>query len=238
VLRLLTFGGLSLEVNGQLVTGAMTQRRRMALLVLLAAARDRGVARDRMLALLWPESDDARARHVLAQLLYAEQRDTQSDELFLGTKTLRLNPAVMTSDLAQFEDALAAGDPAAALGHYFGPFLDGFHVDGAPEFEEWLDRQRRRYADQARQAAEGLARQAAASDDAGTAVGWWHRAIEIAPHAAPLALALADTLRSVGDRSGALAALTGYADRLRRDLDLEPEPEVARALASLRGGPG
>jgi hypothetical protein len=42
----------------------------------------------------------------------------------------------------------------------------------------------------------------------------------------------------VGDRSGALAALTGYADRLRRDLDLEPEPEVARALASLRGGPG
>ena len=234
MLRLLTFGGLALEVDGSMVTGALTQRRRMAILALLAAGGDRGVARDRLLALLWPERDAERAGHVLTQLLYAERRDAEA-ELFHGTKTLRLNPAVMTSDLAQFEAALAGGDAESALRLYHGPFLDGFHLNDAPGFEEWLDRERRRLADLARGAAERLAR------DGGNGPGkatWWRRAVEIDPFNAGLALALAGALRAGGDRAAAFRELAAYAERLRRELELQPEPEVLRMMEELRAGAG
>lgn len=232
MLRLLTFGGLALEVDGSMATGALTQRRRMAILALLAAGGERGVPRDRLLALLWPERDAERAGHVLTQLLYAERRDAGSD-LFHGTKTLRLNGAVATSDLAQFEAALAAGDAESALRLYHGPFLDGFHLSDAPGFEEWLDRERRRLADLARGAAERLARAAAGGP---SAVGWWRRAVEIDPYNAGLALALADSLRVAGDRAAAYRELAAYAERLQRDLELEPEPEVVRTMEVLRSG--
>jgi len=233
MLRLLTFGGLALEVDGSLVTGALTQRRRMAILALLAVARDRGVARDRLLALLWPERDAERARHVLTQLLYAQRRDTEA-ELFLGTKTLRLNPEVMTSDVTQFEAALEGGNGEAALRLYHGPFLDGFHLGDAPGFEEWLDHERRRYAELAREAAERMARKAAGAGEGSAAVGWWRRAVEIDPYSAGHALALAEALLAAGDRAAALHELTAYRDRLLRDLELDPEPEVTQFLARLR----
>jgi DNA-binding SARP family transcriptional activator len=205
----------------------------MAILALLAVARDRGVARDRLLALLWPERDADRARHVLTQLLYAQRRDTEAD-LFLGTKTLRLNPEAMTSDVGQFEAALEAGDGEAALRLYHGPFLDGFHLGDAPGFEEWLDRERRRYADLAREAAERMARRAAGTGDGAAAVTWWRRTVEIDPYSAGHALALAEALLAGGDRAAALRELTAYRDRLLRDLELDPEPEVTQFLARLR----
>jgi DNA-binding SARP family transcriptional activator len=234
MLRLLTFGGLALEVDGSMATGALTQRRRMAILALLAAGGERGVPRDRLLALLWPERDAERASHVLTQLLYAERRDAGSD-LFHGNKTLRFNPAVITSDLAQFEAALAAGDAESALRLYHGPFLEGFHLSDAPGFEEWLDRERRRLADLARGAAEGLARKAGSGTGA---VGWWRRAVEIDPYNAGLALALAEALRATGDRAAAFRELAAYAERLARDLELDPEPEVVRLMEGLRAGVG
>ena len=69
-LRLLTFGGVNLRVGDSTMTGAATGRRRLALLVLLAVARDRGLNRDKVQAYLWPESDAEQARHGLNQMVY------------------------------------------------------------------------------------------------------------------------------------------------------------------------
>ena len=60
--RLRTFGGLSLTGESGPVTGAATQRRKLALLAVLATGRERGVSRDRLLALFWPERDAEHAR--------------------------------------------------------------------------------------------------------------------------------------------------------------------------------
>ena len=57
MLRLNTFGGLVLQQDGQLHTGPASQRRRLALLAVVAAAGARGVSRDKLLTLLWPESE-------------------------------------------------------------------------------------------------------------------------------------------------------------------------------------
>src|SRR5216117_3360961 len=74
-LRLRTLGGLAVERNPPLGPGAAAQRRPLALLALLAAASERGVSRDKLLACLWPESSQEKARHLLTQTLYALRRD-------------------------------------------------------------------------------------------------------------------------------------------------------------------
>src|SRR5437870_12211477 len=143
-LRLLTFGGLSLLVGGHSTAGSATRRRRLALRPLLAVARDRGGSRDEVQGYLWPESDTERARHGLNQLVYFQRRHLDSEELFLGTKTLRLNRAVITTDVWDSEDSLDAGAHEAAVRSYTGAFLDGFFLQVAPGSERWVAVQRRR----------------------------------------------------------------------------------------------
>src|SRR5689334_3210558 len=73
--RLVTLGGLRLErADGGVVTGAAAQQRALAVLAAIAVAGVRGVSRDWIVALLWPDSEEERARHVLAQLLYNLRR--------------------------------------------------------------------------------------------------------------------------------------------------------------------
>src|ERR1041384_7084645 len=97
MISLKTLGGLAIVIDGRLVEGAPAQPRRLALLALLAGAGDRGVSRDRLLSLLWPESDTERARHALAQLLHILQRD-QSQIGIRGTTELRLDSDTIRSE--------------------------------------------------------------------------------------------------------------------------------------------
>jgi DNA-binding SARP family transcriptional activator len=100
MLRLSTLGGLVLHQDGQLHTGPAAQRRRLALLAVIASAGRRGVGRDRLLALLWPDSEAEAARHSLYQALHAIRRSLGGDDVFLGSATLqlrRLPPAVATA---------------------------------------------------------------------------------------------------------------------------------------------
>ncbi|HKH91466.1 MAG TPA: hypothetical protein VKA54_06670, partial [Gemmatimonadaceae bacterium] len=80
MIRIETFGGLSVRgADGRPLSGAVAQPRRMAVLAVLARAGDRGMARERLVALLWPDADEDRARNNLAQALYALRRDMGDD---------------------------------------------------------------------------------------------------------------------------------------------------------------
>src|SRR4051812_33414152 len=63
VLHLRILGGAAVLSSDGALTGAASRRRALALLALVASARDDGLARDRALALLWPELDSDRARN-------------------------------------------------------------------------------------------------------------------------------------------------------------------------------
>ena len=82
MLRLNTFGGLVLQQDGQLHTGPAAQRRRLALLAVEAAAGRRGVSRDKLLSLLWPDSETEAARHSLYQAIHAIRWSAGSEEIF------------------------------------------------------------------------------------------------------------------------------------------------------------
>lgn len=238
MLRLRTFGGLTLSRGSEDLTGAVTQRRRLALLALLAAAGSAGMSRDKLLAYLWPESDAERARHVLNQLLYAQRRqvggDAVGEELFLGRKTLRLNPVVIATDVGAFEEALAADDPARAAEAYRGPFLDGFFVKDAPEFERWAEEQRGQFALRAIEAMTAAAGRAEASGDAARAVSWWRRASATDLYDGRLALGLAQALVRAGDRPGALREAARYETRLRQEFGVPPDAAFQRTVAGIR----
>src|SRR5881396_2254766 len=235
--RLKTFGGLSLTGESGLVTGAATQRRKLALLAVLATGGERGVSRDRLLALFWSESDVEHARHALTQSLSALRRELGSDNLFLGSADLSLNPAVIESDVAALETALARGELERAVALYVGPFLDGIHLDHAhasAEFERWVETERSRLAGLIAEALEHLAVAATELREHRRAVEWWRRLAALDPCSARSAAGLITALAAAGDASGALRHAQVYETLLREELNLEPDGAVLAIVRRIR----
>ena len=237
MLELRTFSGLSIKDGGAPITGAATQRKTLALLALLAAAGKNGLSRDKLIAYLWPESDAEHGRNLLNQACYALRRDLHEREVLLGASELRLNQDVLASDVQAFEAALQRGDNEAAVRAYAGPFLDGFFINGAPEFERWVDAQRARLKQCACQALEALAAAAAARGEHTTSVGWWRRLAALDPLSARIARALMETLAATGDRAGALQHARVHEALLRQELDAALDPAVSDFVRQLREVP-
>lgn len=232
--RLRTLGTVSLEADGTPLSGRSTQRRRLALLALLAAAADRGLTRDKLLAYLWPERNIDHARHSLSQTLYAIRNDLGDSAFIGGIDELRLNPAVITSDLAEFRSAIAAGDTEHAAAVHCGPFLDGFFVADAPQFERWADEERSRIAAEYRLVLESLARSAEQVGNLARAVHWWRRRANTDPLNGQVALSLMRTVAANGDRAGALQHARVHAALLREEMDAPPDPAVEAFAEELR----
>ena len=229
-------GGLSVESDGQPLTGPAVQRRRLALLAVLAAARDRGIRRERLIAYVWPESREERARQLLGQALHAFRR-TFGDDAVLGGDELRLHPAMISCDAADFEDALDRGEPERAVRLWGGDFLDGFHIADAPQFESWLVAERARLRRRYQGAVQTLAVGAEERGDAETAVEWWRRLAALDPLDSRVALRLMDALVAAGNRSGALQHARVHETMIREELSAAPDPAVAAFVARLRQEP-
>ena len=235
MIRIQTLGGLSVRAeDGSLVAGAAAQPRRMAILALLARSGERGMNRDKLLTLLWPDADDERGPRNLAQALYALRKDLGAEDAISGVKELRLDPAIVSSDIAEFAAAVSRGDDARAVTLYQGPFLDGFHLPAADEFERWVERERAVLAQENARALESLARGAAGRGDARTAVGWWRKLAAIEPLNARVTVGLMEALAADGDRAGAINQARIYELLVEQELDLPPDREVMALAARLR----
>ncbi len=228
--RLRLLGGFALE--GQI--HPLTQRRAEAVLAVLSVCGDLGCTRDRLLALLWPECETVHARHGLRDALHSIRAAIGPDAVPSGQQLLCLNPAVIGSDLRTFESARRAGQHAVAIQEYGGPFLDGFHVSDALEFERWLDQERTRLAQEYEDAVKHMAPAAERSGSWQEAADWWARVVHHDPLNTPLLLRYLEALEAVGDRGNALMLLERHLLRLREDLDLEPSPELLAKVERIR----
>jgi serine/threonine-protein kinase len=230
---LLTLGGCTLvDATGVVVA---EQRRRLALLVLVASGRDRGASRDKLIAALSPESPTNSARHALHQLLYY-LRQQVGENAFLGTDPLRINREVVAFDVEEFEAAFDEGVLERAAALYRGPFLDGFHLGDSAEFEEWAARERYRLAAKHADALGRLADAAVARGDHPAACAWWRRLAALEPLGGRAALGLVRSLSAMGDRAGALRQARLHQSLVRAEIGAEPEPELAALVADLERG--
>ena len=231
--RLETFG--KLELSGGASASLSHQKRRLALLAILAASGERGVSRDQLLGYLWPESSASNARHSLDQLLHAMRR-TLGETIFSSTNPVRLDFGVVTSDVHEFERALAdaALDDAVAL--YRGPFLHGFYLDDAAEFERWTSAERARLAERYVDASTKLAADAESASDYQAAVRWRRRLVEADPLSSRSALALMRALVAAGDVTAALQHARIYETLVQQELGSAPDPSIAKYAAMLRAG--
>jgi len=233
VLRLNTFGGLTLNSD----QGERPQRRRrLALLARLAAAADRAVSRDELLAMFWPESDSDGARHSLDQLLY-EARRAIGRSPTIGTTTLRLDPDVITCDVADWAAALANGDLERAVAVYRGPFLQGFYLPSSPGFERWVEPVRAEFASQYRRVLESLAAKASRDGKFSDAVEWWRRLVAEDRFGSRAALGLMRAMVDAGDRAGALEFARVHEQVVLAELEASPDPAITMYADALRKSP-
>ncbi len=234
MLQLKTFGGLSVEIEGIPGTGAAQQRKTLALLALLAASGHRGLSRDKLIASLWPETDAEHGRGLLKQACYALRRDLHAPDLFLGSIQLRLNPAVISSDVESFGCAVEENDPGGVVSSYTAPFLDGFYLNGGGEFETWAETERARLASQCRAALEVLAAEATGRGEHRVAAAWWRRVLELDPLSSHAALSLMTALDAAGERAEALRCGQAYGELARSELGADPTPELSEWIEQHR----
>jgi TolB-like protein len=170
----------------------------------------------------------------VTQALYALRRDLGRDDAILGTQDLRLNRNVVWSDVDEFDTALLEGDTARAVSVYVAPFLDGFRLATAPEFERWADDERGLLQHRLFVALEALARGAEERGELGEAVSWWRRRAAADPLNARVAIALMRALASAGDRSGALRHAAIFEALVAEELGLPADREVIELADAIR----
>ena len=195
--RLLTFGGLALESDDG--SSPRVRPQRLAILAVLAAS-DRGISRERMYGIFWPEADEEHARHSLRQALYS-LRTELGDDVVQAEAVLVLDRARLGSDVGEFRAAVASSDLARAVQLASGPFLDGFFLAGAGGFERWVEDERAALAADAARALLALARDAGAGGDLDAAADWWQRLTRLDPLSGRFALGFLKALAARGDRA-------------------------------------
>jgi serine/threonine-protein kinase len=232
--RVRTFGGLSVIEEGTEDAPIAVQRRRLALLALLAGAGDRGMTRERIMAYLWPESGTSSARHNLKQAVFGLRQQFGAG-VFAGEIGLRINANVMRTDRAELERALAEGRIDDAMTLRAGPFLDGFHLDGAVEFERWMDAEREGVSQRLQRALEADVVRTAEEGDAQGSVRRWRQLVELDPYSSRYTVGLMRALAAAGDAPGAIRVAKAHEARVREELDAAVDPAVVGWVERLRG---
>jgi len=108
-------------------------KKAIALLAYLAVAR-RPTARDEVAALLWPESDQTRARSALRRTLSALNAALGEAGVASDGDMLSL---VAKTDIGEFRRLIASDRLAEAAAAYEGDFLSGFTLRDSAEFDDW-----------------------------------------------------------------------------------------------------
>jgi DNA-binding SARP family transcriptional activator len=233
MLYLTTLGGVALTRDRQPIVSLQNRRQSLALLALLAASGARGMSRETVVALLWPDGGVKDARHSLDQMLSVMRGATGGHRLFLGTSTLQLDPEGVTSDVGEFEAAHRARQLERAVALYRGPFADGLQVEGQEALQQRLEDVRLRLARDHAAILETLARDAATRGDHPAAARWWESRCAADRLSTSATKGLIAALAASGETTRALRVALGYQALVRQELGAE-DPDVAQWTRRLR----
>jgi len=141
-------GGISADRGEESITRFRSQKTAALFAYLCLHARTgREHGREELAALFWPDDTSESARSSLRVALSFLRRaleppPTPADSVLVATRThVRIRAEAVRTDVAAFEAALRAGDPARAIALYEagGPFLPGIYDDWAILEQERLE---------------------------------------------------------------------------------------------------
>ena len=230
-------GGASIKGPEGPVIGPAVQPRRLALLACLAVAKGQPVSRDKLIAMLWPESAPESARHSVRETVYVLNHELKDAPVEVVGNGLRIDPERCPSDVALFQTAIESGDLERAVQLYRGEFLDGLFLRDALEFEEWAREERERFSRVYAQALEELAENAAQHGDYLQAVSWLRDLVVHDPYSGRATVRLMESLAATGDRAEALRQADAHAVQMREAFDAAPDGAVTELADRLREEP-
>jgi DNA-binding SARP family transcriptional activator len=235
MIQLRVLGPLEILVDGEPAPPRLRWRKHAALLAYLALRGARPHARDRLIALLWPDKPDTDARHSLNEAVRVIRRAAGPDAIVSGVGDLRLLPGFVETDADELARQLRRGATSTAAQLIRGPFLDGFALGDSNEFEQWLDTERRAWQAPMLRALESASREEWHRGNAGAAADLARRAVALDPASEVATQRLMEALALAGDRAGALAAHAELEGALQ-ELGAVPGPAVRRLAGLIRAG--
>lgn len=229
-----TLGPADVRVDGRSAPAELLWRKNLALLIYLARSPRRRRSRQHLIGLLWADRDERAARHSLVEALRVLRHLVGDDKLTTEADSIELAGDGVELDVDAFERAVASGDVAGASDMVAGEFLEGFGIDDASAFEDWLATERSAWR---RRGVEVLARSA----DELLAGGQVPEATRRAERAAALdpwsEAALRASMRCLclsGNRAAALQRYEVLTGRLAAELQSQPEEATVQLARRIR----
>ena len=207
-------------------------RRQLRALLFRLAARLEPVARAHLAFLFWPDEPDAVARRHLTRLISSLRAALPHPELLLiGEETVALNPALCIADSDVFWRL--SGDEeqlATAVSLYQSPFMGGFALPAAPEFETWQQQMGLQLQQGCLTALATLVDRATAVADHTAIINYARQSLTIDELDETMHRRLIAAYTVVGNRTAALRQFEECALILERELGVSPLAETRAAL--------
>ena len=206
---------------------AFRTRKQLALFTLLVRRPGQPQSRDALMDLLWSEDSVCLARHSLSQSVSLINKSLRCEAIVARSKDeIVLRDGLVWADVAEFERCAAQRRQRDAQALWRGNLLEGMWFKHAPNFERWLEAERRRLLETMRRALHALLRTSHTEGD-------WEGMRSVADSLLELdgldetaMLAQLFALTLLGDRTLALRRFVEYEARLRDELGAEPGPEM------------
>ncbi|MBI3947293.1 MAG: winged helix-turn-helix domain-containing protein, partial [Armatimonadetes bacterium] len=243
--RIDLLGGLRVT-HGERVLARFRTEKTGALLGYLACHPGTGHPREALADLLWPDSDPEASHNSLRVALSSLRRQLEPPGVDPGTllvasrATVGLNPQVVTTDVADFQEALEAArrttDADARAGHlgraaglYQGPLLPGV-------YEEWVLPECERLAEQLLAALKELAAYHGQAGDFPLALDYARRAVAADPLREDAHRELMRLYALAGDPQAALREYRRLQRVLSAELGTTPDDATRALMRGIRQG--
>lgn len=209
----------------------LTLKKIQALLLLLALEGPQ--VRARVTVLLWPQLDEPTARRNLRREL-ARLREIGAGPAVVGTGDQLGLAADVAVDVQAFHADLHAAQPEHALRRWRGALADGLALPDAPDFDDWLARQRSRLLNAWTLAREAAAQACERRGDLAGALAHVQAQLEQDPLQEQRHREAMRLLAALGQREAALHQFQRCRDLLRDELGLEPMAQTTALADALR----
>ena len=254
-LSIYTFGGLKIEVDGNALTGLVSQKKSEALIIYLACnpiAHSRQVLAN----LFWGDYQEDRALNNLSVLI-SNIKKQLSDYLLISRYNIGINPesnywldvqefskktedVANLSEFATFSNAAPPSFDIEELSEandlYKGKFLDKFMLPNATDFETWLSIEQERYQALAISALKQLLQNHHEKANYAEGIKLAHKTLELDPLNENANHQLIYMLALQGQRNKALAAFESFKQLLLEEIGLEPISETTKLVDEIRQG--